>query len=71
MHRWNKGFLLIDSLLSVFIVSLICTLCFSIYKVIDSYAKGYERYQETSNESYERILRQLYECEACTADESD
>ena len=71
MRRWSRGFLLIDSLLSVFIVVSICMLCFSIYKVIGRYSEGYELYQMTANETYERIMNRLPDCEACQTDESD
>ncbi|MBO4918954.1 MAG: hypothetical protein J5365_02235 [Erysipelotrichaceae bacterium] len=71
MRRWSRGFLLIDSLLSVFIVVSICMLCFSIYKVIGRYSEGYELYQMTANGTYERIMNRLPDCEACQTDESD
>lgn len=71
MRRWSKGFLLIDSLLSVFIVVSICMLCFSIYQIINKYSYGYEQYRMTSNETYEHILNSLPGCEACQADEPD
>ena len=71
MYRWNRGFLLVDSLLSVFIVVTICMFCFSIYQLIGKYAEGYEQYRRTSNEAYEHILNGLPACEACLADESD
>ena len=71
MQRSDSGFFLIDALLSVFICSCICILCFSIYNIIDRYLKGYQDYQERSNLSYERIFGGLKDCEACTIDESD
>ena len=71
MYRWSRGFLLIDSLLSVFIVASICMLCFSIFQVIGKYAEGYEQYRMTTNQTYERILNGLPECRECRADDSD
>ena len=71
MLRWNRGFLLVDSLLSVFIVASACMLCFSIYRLIDRHSQGYEQYQRSTNEAYERILNSLPDCEACQPDESD
>jgi len=71
MRQSNSGFFLIDALLSVFICSCICILCFTIYNIIDRYVKGYEEYQLRSNQSYEIIFGSLGECEACTIDESD
>lgn len=67
----SKGFLLIDSLLTVFIVSSICLLCFSIYKLITNYEKGYLNYQMLSNEDYENIFNDFSICERCVIDESD
>ena len=71
MSLSNKGFLLIDALLSVFIVSCICILCFSIYQLDQRYEEGLETYYENSNIAYEAIFNSLAECEACTIDESD
>ncbi|MBO7676495.1 MAG: hypothetical protein J6S49_03165 [Erysipelotrichaceae bacterium] len=71
MRRSNSGFFLIDALLSVFICSCICILCFSIYRIIDSYSEGYDEYQSRSNQNYELIFSGLSECEACVIDESD
>ena len=71
MRRSNSGFFLIDALLSVFICSCICILCFSICNIIDRYLKGYDDYQKRSNLSYEIIFSELGECEACTSYEPD
>lgn len=70
-HMNKKGFLLIDSLLTVFIVSSICLLCFSIYKLIGKYEEGYMNYQSISNDEYENIFNNLPICEVCIVDESD
>ena len=71
MRRSNEGFFLIDALLSVFICSCICILCFSIYDLIERYEKGYESYQERTNQDYELIFLKVMECQACNSDESD
>jgi len=71
MSRMNKGFIMLDSLLSVFIVTYICLMCFSIYKTIEQYEKSYINYQFNSNDSYEEIFNTLIVCEACEVDESD
>ncbi len=71
MFLSNKGFLLIDALLSVFIVSCVCILCFSIFRIIDNYEKGFTEYQKNSNRHYEMIFQDLPECEGCAFDESD
>lgn len=71
MQRSDRGFFLLDSLLSIFIVSVICILCFTIYNLIEKYEEGYFSYQETSNERIESILNSLEECEGCLEDEYD
>ena len=71
MRLSNKGFFLIDSLLCVFILSVICILCFSLWNMIDAYDRGYEEYVQRSNISYEQILSQMNRCEGCQAYESD
>ena len=71
MRRSDSGFFLIDALLSVFICTCICILCFSIYNIIDRYTIGYEEYQKRSNRNYELLFNALGECEACVSDESD
>jgi len=72
MSRWTKkGFLLIDSLITVFVTSLVCITCYSIYRLIVNYQEGYINYQQRSNDELEYIFNNLYECEACVIDESD
>ena len=66
----NKGFLLLDSLVSVFVVGVICLLCFSIFNLIDKYEVGHNRYIAESNERLMIILNETYECESCLIDES-
>lgn len=67
----KKGFLLIDSLITVFVTSLVCAACFSIFNLIDNYEKGYLEYQERSNENLEYIFNNMWECEGCIVNESD
>ena len=70
MRQLNKkGFLLLDSLITVFITSLVCITCYSIYHLIISYDDGYLKYQERSNNELEYIYNNTYECEACIIDE--
>ena len=71
MRRSNSGFFLIDALLSVFICSCICILCFTIYNIIDRYVQGLDEYQSRTNLDYETIFNSLGECEACSSDEPD
>jgi len=61
----NKGFLLIDSLVNVLIVTNLCFLCFISYKAIDNYYEGYDRYIDESNERYDYFFNSLGECEKC------
>ena len=67
----NKGFLLVDSLITVFITSLLCVMCYSIYQSIVAYDDGYRTYQEESNENLEYIYNSLWQCQECIIDESD
>ena len=57
MRLSNEGFFLLDALLSVFILSCLCILCFTIYGLM-------ERYEE-------EIFGSLNECEGCSVDEYD
>lgn len=70
-HRSKKGFLLVDAMISVFITSVVCSLCYLTYNAIANYDEGYFRYQEKSNYSLEKIFNNTYECEACILDESN
>lgn len=68
----NKGFLLIDSLITVFVVSALCIICYSMYQAIINYDNGYKQYQEESNNRLIQIYRYTYECEGCEIiDDSD
>ena len=71
MRLSDRGFLLIDSLLAVFIVLCMCALCMTMYQVILRYEDGYEAYQERTNNSLTLLFQSLPYCEACTNDESD
>lgn len=69
MQRYDRGFILLDSLMTVFIVSCICILCFSVYKSIENYIEGYRMYQNMSNQRYEDIYLSFNDCEVCVIDE--
>ena len=71
MLHTDDGYILLDSLLSIFLVITMCCLCLSIYKSIDDYERGYLNYQQNSNERLQDILYSTYYCEACEIDESD
>lgn len=67
----KKGFLLLDSLITVFITSLLCIMCYSIYAIMINYDDGYINYQQRSNDNLVNIFNEIYSCEACEIDESD
>ena len=72
MHLLNKkGFLLVDSLINVVIVSSLCLLCFVSYKAIDNYYKGYDNYIEESNNRYTYIFNSIGECQRCVVTKED
>lgn len=61
----NKGFLMIDALLCVFISCLISLLCCSLFFLNESYLVSYDDYQKEINEEYELIYQSLGECGEC------
>lgn len=67
----KKGFLLIDSLISVLIVCNLTLLCFSIYQSIIKDHKVYENYVENDNVFYKDLYMNLEYCEGCSLNESD
>lgn len=67
----KKGFLLIDSLITVFVTSLVSITCYAIYQSIYNYEIGYREYQNISNDEILNIYQSMYQCEACVVDESD
>lgn len=66
----KKGFLLIDSLVNIAIVSCIGMLVVMTFNSMINYEKGYLQYQELSNEKLINIFNSLGTCEACLIDES-
>jgi len=71
MRHCDKGFILIDALAAVFLLTAVCYLCFSASRSIAAYEEGYRRYQERSDLRYEEIFRSLEGCEACQLNEPD
>jgi len=65
----KKGFILVDSLICIGIVTTMCLLCFSLFVVINSFNKGYPEYQMKSNEHYEEIFNSVGECVKCIKEE--
>lgn len=66
----NKGFLLIDSLICIFVVSQVCILCINIYKLVNNYDDLLIEYQERSNEKYEYLYHHLGVCIKCQTEDS-
>ena len=54
MRLSNEGFFLLDALLSVFILSCLCILCFTIYGLMERYEEGYHGKHYKS--SFTRLL---------------
>ena len=71
MSHTSKGFLLLDSLINVFIVSCLVTLCYTTYNLMVKYEQGYRQYESNETDRYERIFNELDECEVCEVDEPD
>ena len=71
MRQHSKGFVLIDSLVAVFLITCICSICFSLYRSQERYREGYERYRKLSDLHYEEIYCSLEECTGCSLSESD
>jgi len=67
----KKGFVLIDSLICIAIVTVMCLLCFSLFTVINSFNTGYKDYQMKSNEHYDEIFNSVGECVKCEKEEKD
>ena len=67
----KKGFLLLDSLITVFVTSVVCVMCYMIFSSIVNYDEGYIEYQKRSNSNLEYIYNNLFYCEECEIDESD
>ena len=67
----KKGFILSDALVNVLIVSLLCALCFSIFRLIDKNEEVYNCYLETSNEKYDTLFGSLEICEICVVEETE
>ena len=65
----KKGFLLLDSLVSVVIVVSLSLLCVSTYQNVSNYYDGYHTYKNRLKEEYENIYSMLGECEKCIIEE--
>ena len=65
----KKGFILIDSLINVLIVTLLSFLCLYVYRALDNYEKGHEEYLERSNERYDEVFYRQEVCVRCVPKE--
>ena len=65
----KKGFLLIDSLFVILIVTVLATICFNVYKSKEYYIEGYQNYREEMNRTLSDIYNGLVICEKCIIQE--
>ena len=65
----NKGFLLVDSLISILVVSSIAIVCVSVYSSLVNYENGYLLYKDETNSRLEAIYSEMGECEKCVIEE--
>lgn len=61
----NKGFLLIDALINVFIVILLSIIGIAIFNQFGNYYKAYEKYNNEANLDYDFLFNNIKECEDC------
>ena len=66
----NKGFLLIDSLICIFVVVSVGLLSISLYQMINKNEIIYEEYNKQSNEEYEILFNNLKECKCQIIEDS-
>ena len=65
----NRGFILLDALLSVFIVAMLTLITMNVYQSYKTYKDGYNSYQEEMENQYLNIYSSLGECEKCVMKE--
>lgn len=61
----NKGFLLVDALVNIIIVTSLAVLSIAMFKQFDNYYDGYKNYIIESNEEYEYLFIRNSGCDAC------
>lgn len=61
----KKGFLLVDALINIIIVSSVALLSIAIFKQLDNYYIAFEEYINSSNEQYDYLFLRNSECDAC------
>lgn len=67
----KKGILLLDSLISLIVVSCLAILSLCLFTSINNYSNGYDDYQVRICEKYEDIYSNLAVCEKCQIEEED
>ena len=67
----RKGFLLVDSLICIFILLAFSSLVLSIYTIIDKNTDSYERYNQRMNDRLDNIYMHDVSCEGCILDDVD
>lgn len=65
----KKGFLLVDALITIFIVSAMSLLCVAVFKSINEYEEGYLSYKEETNAKLQNLYNSLGVCEKCVIEE--
>ena len=61
--------MLLDAMLCLVIVSLLCLMCFSIYRVIDNNEEVLDEYYVRNNEKYDALFNSLGDCIPCLSEE--
>lgn len=67
----NRGFLLIDALISILITTSICILCMSIFSILINYSDSLDNYLMKDNDYYLNLFNHTAICEGCINHESD
>ena len=68
----KKGFILLDAVLSLFIVTFITTVTINVYQNYKGQKDSYDTYQSEIADRYLEIYEELGECEKCVIeDESE
>lgn len=65
IYCMNRGFILLDALIGVFIVCSISMISTSVYFNYKNYKQGLNNYQVEVNDRYSEIFNNLKECEKC------
>lgn len=61
----KKGFLLLDALVIVVIISIISALCVNILTTYEKYNEVLNNYYQSSNEKMFQIFNEVNTCESC------